>query len=82
MADGNGDSFVRITNREIFDGLNDVKDQVKSMRNDLSNILEENVDLRKRVRGLEWKFYAVLSGLLGAIGAFLALFNAATRGGP
>lgn len=71
MADGNGDSFVRITNREIYDGLNDVNDQVKSMRTDLSNILAENVELRKRVRGLELKFYAILAGLIGALVAIL-----------
>lgn len=66
------DGFIRITNREIYDGLQDVKDQVRSMRSDLSMILSENVELRKRVRGLELKFYAILAGLIGSL---VAIFN-------
>lgn len=72
-------TFVRITNRQIYDGLNDVKDQVKSMRTDLSNILAENVELRKRVRGLELKFYAILAGLIGSLVAVLN-FSGAIHG--
>ena len=71
MAEGNGESFVRITNREIYDGLSDLKDQVKGIRADLTMVLSENVELRKRVRGLELKFYAILAGLTGALFAVL-----------
>lgn len=71
MDENSQNSFVRITNREIYDGLHEVQDQVQGMRADLTNILEENVDLRKRVRGLELKFYAILAGLIGALVAVL-----------
>ena len=59
--------FVRITNREIYDGLRGVERSVEALRTDMSNVLVENVELRKRVRGLELKFYAILAGLIGAI---------------
>ena len=59
--------FVRITNREIYDGLRGVERSVEALRTDMSNVLVENVELRKRVRGLELKFYAILAGLIGAV---------------
>lgn len=71
MSEGN--DFVRITNREIYDGLTGVERAVEALRSDMSSVLTENVELRKRVRGLELKFYAILAGLLGAVVAVIEL---------
>lgn len=67
MTEGNDTPFVRITNREIYDELNELKDAVHSMDNRLNAILTENVDLRTRVRSLELKTYTILAGLLTAM---------------
>lgn len=68
MADANGsDSFVRITNREIYDGLRDVQTGLRQVENRLDAVLTENVTLNKRVRALELRFYGVLAGLMAAL---------------
>jgi hypothetical protein len=66
--DNNGGAgFIRVSNREIYDGLMEVKTEVRDMRILVQNVLGENTDLRKRVKSLEIKFYGVLAGLLGAL---------------
>jgi len=64
---GNGNSFVKISNKEIYQGLMDLKDEVHNMKVLLTTVLEENIDLKKRVRLLELKSYGILAGLIGAI---------------
>ncbi len=58
--------FVKITNREIYDGLQSVQRDVTGIRADMSVILKENVELRRRVRSLELKVYTVLAGVVSA----------------
>lgn len=64
-------SFVRITNREIYEMLVQVRTTVTSMEGRVDNVLGENVDLRKRVRSLELKVYTILSGCMTAIALVL-----------
>ena len=67
MMDGNVPSNgFRITNRELYDVLLQVRDRVARLESLVDNVLSENVDLRKRVRGLELKFYGILAGLVAA----------------
>jgi hypothetical protein len=65
-ADGNG-AIIRITNREVYDGLLKVEKSVDHLVQRVDYVLGENVDLRKRVRGLELRFYGILAGLIGAL---------------
>jgi hypothetical protein len=60
-------SFVRITNREIYDGLRDLNRSVSQLENRVDSVLRENVELNKRVRALELRFYGILAGLIGAV---------------
>ena len=59
--------FIRITNREIYEMVVSTRDTVKSMDSRMNAILNENADLRKRVRALELKVYAGLAGVVAAI---------------
>jgi hypothetical protein len=68
-----GQDFVRITNREIWVTLNDVKAMVQDLERDKAEGIEERKDIRARLRALELKFYGVLAGLLGGIGMLAAL---------
>jgi len=63
---------VRITNREVYDVVIQLRDRVASLENRLDNVLSENVETRKRTRGLELKFYGILAGLVGAVVVVLA----------
>lgn len=74
MAEDNGSSFIRITNREIYDALVDVRKEVIRVERNvdklearIDDVLGENVDLRKRIRALELRVYAVISGLITAL---------------
>lgn len=73
MAESNGSDFIRITNREIWDGLQDVKLRLTSLENRVDTVLGENVAQRqeygKRIRSLELRFYGVLAGLVAALTA-------------
>lgn len=64
-------TFARITNREVYDAVVRLERTVASLENRVDNVLGENVDLRKRTRGLELKFYGILAGLLGSVAAYL-----------
>ena len=59
--------FIRITNREIYEMVVSTRDTVRSMDSRMNAILNENADLRKRVRALELKVYAGLAGVVAAI---------------
>ena len=65
-------TFARITNREVYDVVVQLRDRMGNVEQTIGNVLGENVELRKRVRGLELRFYGILAGLLGAVGAFVA----------
>lgn len=62
-----GEGFIRISNRELYDMMSQVRDRVASLENRVDNVLGENTDLRKRVRALELKSYGIMAGLLGAV---------------
>jgi hypothetical protein len=66
----NGTSFVRITNREIYDALKAVEAAVSSMDGRVNDVLGENISLGKRVRALELKFYTILAGLTTAVAGY------------
>lgn len=76
--ESNGSSFVRITNREVYDKLSNLERVVNSMDGRMNSVLEDNVALSKRVRGLELKFYSILAGLITTGGGALLVF---IRGG-
>lgn len=60
-------SFVRISNREIYDGLLQVRDRLAALERRVDSVLGENVELGKRVRRLELRFYGILAGLVSAV---------------
>lgn len=70
---GSGRDFIRITNREIWDGLQDVKAAVSQLENRVDVVLRENSEIKKeygtRIRSLELRFYGVLAGLIAALTA-------------
>lgn len=69
--DNSGASFVKITNREIYDGLTGVQRGLEEVKVQMAIIMKENVDIRKeygnRIRSLELRFYGVLAGLIAAL---------------
>lgn len=65
--------FIRITNREIWDSLQNVEDTVKSMDQRMNAILNENVEIKTRVRALELKTYTLLAGISTALVGGVAL---------
>lgn len=80
MADPNdGGDFVRITNREIWTMLTEVRAKVTDIANEMDSFNAERLDTRKRVRALELRFYGILAGLIGAFTVFGAIV---AKGGP
>lgn len=69
QGDPSDAAFVRITNRQIYDSLIHLERVVDSMDGRMNAILNENVDMKKRVRALELKVYAVLAGMTSVISA-------------
>lgn len=71
MADDN--SFIKITNREIYDTLQHLNETVRSMEGRVDAVLTDNLTLKKeyggRIRSLELRFYGVLAGLIAALTA-------------
>lgn len=65
MTDPGSTNGIRITNREVYDGLLQVRDRLSALEHRVDLVLRENIQLRKRVARLEWRFYAVL-GVLAA----------------
>jgi hypothetical protein len=64
---GEDTPFIRITNREIWDSLQHVEDTVRSMDQRMNAILNENVEIKARVRALELKTYTLLAGVSTAL---------------
>lgn len=58
-----GRTFVTITNRDVWESVNKLRDEVRNYTQQTSDYPE----LKARVRGLELKFYALLAGVIGAI---------------
>ena len=77
MANGNGDQddlgFVRITNREIWQMLTDVRERVVDIAAEIESWQLERVDLKKRIRALELRFYGILAGVIGGLVTFAAI---------
>ena len=67
QSNGNGDVFVRVTNRDIWNKLLEIEETVKFVPED-----------RKRLRSLELKVYTLLAGLSTALVGFVI---AMARGG-
>lgn len=76
MDDSANHLSIRITNREMYDMLTQIRDATRALEFRVDNVLGENVALNKRVRALELRFYGVLAGLIAsltALGAGLGL---------
>lgn len=75
MDDYNEQSFVKITNREIYDGLRDVQRDLASMVGRVDAVLTDNIKIKeehgKRIRGLELKMYTLLSGCVTLAGLLI-----------
>lgn len=69
----NNGGGIRISNRELYDMLVQVRDRVASLENRVDMVLSDNFKLGKRVRSLELRFYGVLAGLVTAIIVLLRL---------
>ncbi len=68
MSDGpTRDDFIRITNREIYDGLRGVQDELFQLKTTVNVVLSDNQTLGKRIRALELRFYGVVAGLMAAV---------------
>ena len=67
--------FIRITNREIYDALVDVKGRLTAVESTLGTVLADNVATKRdygiRLRSLELKVYTLLSGVVTACGLLL-----------
>jgi hypothetical protein len=74
-----GQVFVRISNRQIYNELTRLTKAVDKLESRVDNVLSENVDLRKRTRALELRSYGIMAGLLGAVVVLLKIgsFNIA-----
>jgi hypothetical protein len=62
---------IRITNREVYDAVMQLRDRVASIERRLDAVLADNIELHKRTRSLELKFYGILAGLVGAVTVFI-----------
>ena len=82
--DGNGQEFVRVTNREVYLRLGEVEAKVDRAISQQAVADRELIQLRtdfaryiegtdKRMRGLELRFYGILAGLIGVLGAIVAV---------
>lgn len=62
--------------RDVHSELRAVKEAQTVMASDLRSALNENADLKTRVRALELRFYGILAGLLTAVG--ILVYNGRT----
>ena len=58
------DSFVVVTNREVYDAVMALKGEVSLMRQEVGSITTEQKDQGKRLGRLEFRYYAILAGLV------------------
>jgi hypothetical protein len=63
----NGNNTIRITNRELYDTIQVLSNDVRDIKSGMETYKTDNRDLRTRVRALELRFYGILAGLVGAI---------------
>ena len=79
----NGD-FIRITNREVWSRLGEVealnRHAIADNERNSRAIAELRADFAeyvkstdRRIRGLELRFYGILAGLIGVLGAIVAV---------
>lgn len=72
MSDqGNGDrTFVTITNRDVWNEVHGLREDVQGYRDEIRDYRSEISDYaqtKARVRALEFKFYGLLAGVVGAV---------------
>lgn len=63
---GVGGGGIVISNRELYDMMQGLRDQVKEVQLQTTSLVNTNADLSKRIRALELRFYGILAGLVGA----------------
>lgn len=63
----NGNTFVRITNREIYNALQELKSAMVKLA-DQGDTIEDH---GSRIRALELRWYGVVAGLMGALGTII-----------
>lgn len=66
-GNGNGDVFVRVTNREIYSLIVNVREDVMEIKRQLIGVTGVSQDHSNRLRSLELKFYGLLAGLIGGV---------------
>lgn len=59
--------LIRVTNRELYDMMQEVRDRVFAVETKLDIVFRDNEDVAKRVRALELRFYGILAGVIGAL---------------
>lgn len=64
---GNGQEFVRITNREVWIRLGTVEAKLDDALSKIAFRDRTIEEYGKRVRALEFRFYGILAGLIGAL---------------
>ena len=67
-SDAGSSEFVRITNAMVYTELQATRADLR----DLAKSIDDYPEMKKRVRGLELKFYGVLAGLITASGVIVA----------
>ena len=72
MTDEAPRPFVVVTNKEVYDVVMETRDEVVELKSLLVRETDEKVELKKRVRSLELKFYGILAGLIVAVGGYLS----------
>jgi hypothetical protein len=80
-AIGAGEGFVRISNRELYDMMVQVRDRVGRLEARVDSVLTENVTNARRIRALELKVYTILAGVTSVfVAGGLALVSGAFGG--
>lgn len=70
---GDGEEFVRITNREVYNRLGTVEAKLDAALSTIDKQNAQLIDYGKRIRALELRFYGVLAGLIGAMAVLARL---------
>jgi hypothetical protein len=73
MQENNGQDFVRITNREVWEKLGRVEAKLDNTLSQLQKAEEQRADHSKRIRALELRFYGILAGIIATVGSIVGL---------
>jgi hypothetical protein len=66
-AEHAGEGFIRISNRELYDLMTQVRDRVVRNESRIEILSAESATQTKKIRGLELRFYGIGAGLLAAL---------------